>query len=283
MEKGADSFRLRPEYLLCMTALLWSTGGVLVKWITWEPMAIAGMRSAFAACVLQVAYRRGCLDFSVAQIAAAVFYAINVILFVLSNKLTTAANAIVLQYMAPVYVAIFSGYVLGERVRRLEWVFILAAFGGVCLFFLDGLSVEGFRGNILAIIGGVAFAFYIIFMRKQKRGNPLGSVLLGNIITVLVAMPFMRGLSFSDVNWTGLILLGVFQLGLSHVLYARAIKKVTAIKSAMIPMAEPVLNPLWVFLFLGEMPGKWAFCGGVVVIAAVMGFSWVSASAERVD
>ena len=272
---------IRAEYLLCLTALLWSTGGVLIKSIDLGPMAIAGMRSALAIPVLLLVTRRGHLNFSRAQIAASICYAVNVTLFVWSNKLTTAANAILLQYMAPVYVAIFSGLFLAERIKKTDWACIAVALAGMSLFFFGKLAPGHLLGNILAVISGLSFAFYIIFMRMQKNAHPLGSVLLGNIITALIALPFMLKTVSSSVNWTPLILLGSIQLGLSHVIYSAAIKRATALKATMIPMIEPILNPLWVFLFIHELPAVWTFIGGFVVIAAVAAHSLISASAEN--
>jgi drug/metabolite transporter (DMT)-like permease len=259
--------------LLLSTTLLWSTGGVLVKWISCDPMTIAGMRSLLAIPMLLLFFRGNRFTWSVAQIGAALCYAANVILFVVSTRLTTAANAIVLQYMAPVYVAIFSGVFLQERIRKIDWVVIVIALSGMCLFFKDKLTADNYLGNILAILGGICFGFYIIFMRMQKDAFPLGSVLLGNIIAAIIAMPFMFRSFPSAGSWGGLILLGVFQLGLSHALYSAAIKHVTAFASAMIFMIEPILNPLWVFLFLGELPGKWSAAGGVIVITSVVWYS----------
>ena len=162
----------------------------------------------------------------------------------------------------------------------MDWVVILVALSGMCLFFKDKLSADNYLGNILAILGGVCFGFYIIFMRMQKDAFPLGSVLLGNIIAAIAAMPFMFRSFPSAGSWVGLVLLGVFQLGLSHALYSRAIKDVPAFGSSMVFMIEPILNPLWVFLFIGEVPGKWAMGGGVIVITSVV---WYSLSRLKVN
>jgi len=206
---------------------------------------------------------------------------VNVILFVVATKLTTAANAILLQYTAPVYVAIFSGIFLSERIKKLDWFVIFMVMSGMYLFFLDELSTGNLLGNLLAILGGLFFAFYIIFMRKQKSGFPLGSTLLGNIIAAFCTIPFMFGPAPNASGWVGLILLGVIQLGLSHVLYSVAIRKVSALKSIMIPMVEPILNPVWVFLLLGERPGFWAMVGGIIVVAAVAWHSVIIQTSRR--
>lgn len=258
----------RAVLLLILTACLWSTGGVLIKWITWHPLAIAGMRSAFAALFLWAVLGRPAFSWSAIQISGGIAHAASVLLFVTATKLTTAANAIVLVYTAPVYVALFSTWFLHEPVRRLDWLVIAGVLGGMGLFFLDQLSLAGWWGNLCAIGGGMAFAWLVLCMRQQQAAA-LQTVLLGNIIATLAGAPFMFQ-SFPDAaSWLGLGLSGTLQIGLSFVLYSRAIQHVRAIEAVVIPMIEPLLNPLWVMLLLGEVPGRWARLGGAVVVLAV--------------
>jgi drug/metabolite transporter (DMT)-like permease len=254
---------------LIATSILWSSGGLLLKMISWNPIAIAGMRSAIAAIVLLAFLRRPHMTWSSAQIGGAIAYTVTVILFVSANKLTTAANAILLQYTSPIYVALFGAWFLRERATRLDWVIILVVMGGMVLFFLDDLTTGGFWGNVCAISSGATFACFVLFMRKQKNDSPVESVLLGNILTALVGFPFMFEAMPNASGWIGLVLLGVFQLGLSHALYATAIKHVTALEAILIPVIEPILNPLWVFLIVGETPGPWAFLGGFIILFSV--------------
>jgi drug/metabolite transporter (DMT)-like permease len=160
-------------------SVLWSSGGLLIKWVSWNPLAIAGARSAIAAVVLLVALRRPHFSWSFAQVGGAVVYTATVTLFVAATKLTTAANAILLQYTAPVYAALFGAWFLGERVAWLDWVTIAAVIGGMLLFFLDRLTPGGLWGNVLAIASGVSYAGLVTFLRKQKDSSPLESVLMG--------------------------------------------------------------------------------------------------------
>lgn len=257
-------------FFLVIAALLWSCGGFLIKWVAWNPPAIAGTRSLIAAGLMFV-YRRRKFDFnwSPAQIGGAVAYAATVMSFVTANKMTTAANAILLQYMAPVFVALFAYWFLGEKTSRLDWIIIGITLGGMTLFFLDNLSAGNFLGNLVALFSGVAFAGVALFSRKQKEGSPLESFFLGNILTGLVGLPFMFQSAPNASGWVGLILLGVFQLGISYIIYAEAMKRVTALEGVLIPVIEPILNPVWVFLLLHEVPGKWALIGGVVVLVSV--------------
>ncbi len=255
--------------LLIGTSILWSFGGLLIKWVSWNPIAIAGMRSAIAAVLLLLVIRRPRFDWSATQLSCAAAYAGTVILFVIANKLTTAANAILLQYTAPIYVAVLGAWFLKEKARLVDWLCIFFTLGGMVLFFLDELTTGGLLGNIIAIVSGICFASMIVLMRKQKAGSPIESVLLGNIATALICAPFMFGSMPDRSSWIGLSLLGILQLGLSYILYSKAIKHVTALEGVLIPVLEPVLNPLWVLLLLGEKPGPWSIAGGFIVLVSV--------------
>jgi drug/metabolite transporter (DMT)-like permease len=259
----------RAVLLLVVAAVLWSLGGLLIKLVVWNPIAIAGTRSAIAALLMLIFRRKMHFNLGPAQMGGALCYAATVILFVIANKWTTAANAILLQYTAPVYVALLSTWLLKERITRSDLITIFAALGGMILFFLDDLSSGGFWGNIIAILSGVAFAGTALCLRKQKDGSPLESVFLGNIIAFLIGLPFILRSSPTAAGWLGLVLLGVFQLGFSYIFYAEAIKHVTALEATLIPVIEPILNPIWVFLLLKEKPGTWAVLGGIIVLLSV--------------
>ena len=261
--------KTRAVLFLIIAAVLWSSGGLLIKVVAWNPLAIAGTRSAIAALVILAFRRRVRLNWSFAQIGGAVCYAATVILFVLANKWTTAANAILLQYTAPIYVAVLSYWFLRERISKWDVAAMAATISGMILFFLDNLSRGGILGNFIAILSGIAFAGTALFLRKQKDSSPLGSVFLGNIVAFLIGIPFMLQSSPGAAGWLGLILLGVFQLGCSYILYAEALRYVTALEGILIPIIEPILNPIWVFLLLGEKPGKWAVVGGTIVLLSI--------------
>jgi drug/metabolite transporter (DMT)-like permease len=255
-------------YLIC-AALLWSTGGFFIKWVEWNPLAIAGARSAVGAVLIGIVLRKKDLSWSREQILCALAYAATVILFVVANKLTTAANTILLQYTAPIYVALFSFAFLKERVTALDWITTVVVFGGMVLFFMDDFDTRGLLGNILAILSGMTYAAMAMLMRRQKDGSPLSSVFLGNIITALIGFPFMFRSMPSAAGFLGITLLGTVQLGLPYILYSTAIKSVSALEAVLIPVIEPITNPIWVFLMLGEIPGKGAIAGGIIVLGAV--------------
>lgn len=255
---------------LALAAILWSSGGVLIKWTDWHPMAIAGGRSLISAGVIWLAFRHQQLSFSPIQWAGAAAYCSMVSTFVIATKLTTAANAILFQYTAPVYVALLGGWLLGERTTRRDWLTICLVFGGMIFFFLDKVTAGGMIGNIFGIASGISFGLFVIFMRMQKDASPFGSVLLGNLLAFLISIPFLIDSAFTASNITAVGFLGTFQLGLAYVLYTKAICYVRALEATIITTLEPILNPVWVFIFLGETPGVYALIGGLVVVAAVM-------------
>jgi len=262
--------RLLPPLLLLLAALCWSLGGVLIKSIDWPPMAIAAGRSAVAIPVMLLCIGRPRFSFSLAQVGGAIAYALTVALFVFATRMTTAANAIFLQYTAPIYVAIIGRWYLGERALRIDWLVIAVALVGIALFFFDRLTIAGFWGNIVALGSGLTFALLALFLRKEKAGSPVASIILGNLIVALAGIPFMLREPLGVGSGWRLLLLGAVQLGLPYVLYGVAIRHVTALEATLIPLIEPVLNPLWVMLALGERPGPWAIFGGALVLAAVL-------------
>jgi drug/metabolite transporter (DMT)-like permease len=266
-----QTHRFFAPLLLLISALLWSLGGILIKSVQWNSLAVAGARSGIAFLVILAFCRKVPWRFSKLEIAGAVAYAATVILFVCATRLTTAANAIFLQYTAPIYVAVVGHWWLGERARRLDWLIIAIALGGIALFFIDQLTTDGLWGNILALASGVSFAAMVLLFRRNKAGAPIVSVLLGNFLATVVAIPFMIGSLPTVTSWGPLLLLGVVQLGLPYVLYTNAIKRVTALEATLIPLIEPILNPIWVMIALGERPGPWAAAGGVLVVGAVFG------------
>jgi drug/metabolite transporter (DMT)-like permease len=258
----------RAVWCLVAAALLWSLGGLLIKWIDWHPLAIAGARSAIAAVTLLVLLPRPRFTFSAVQCAAAGCYVGTVALFVSATKLTTAANAIFLQYTAPIYIALFGAWLLHEKPSRLDWLLLLLTLGGIGLFFIDQITLSGWWGNVAALASGLSFAGLALLLRKQKDAAPADSVLLGNLLTALLFLPFMLRSAPGRGSWLALGLLGVFQLGVSYALFTQGIRHVRALEASLLSTIEPVLNPIWVALALGERPQFWAIVGGLLVLTS---------------
>jgi drug/metabolite transporter (DMT)-like permease len=233
------------------------------------PLAVSGLRSLIAAAIISIYLKKPKFTWSLYQILGAIAYASMAITFVSATRLTTSANAVLLQYTAPIYVAILGGLILKEKVALKDWITIAVTLIGVVLFFVDSFSLGGMMGNILAIISGFCFAFFIVCSRQQKEGSPMETILLGNVVTAVACIPFVINASYDMTSILGIVSLGIIQFGIPYVLYGIAIKHIRALDAVMIAVIEPILNPIWVLIFLGEIPGAWAILGGIIVLAAV--------------
>ena len=256
--------------LLVLTAFFWSLGGLMIKKVNLHPMAIAGWRSAIAVVCLLLWIRKPKITGSLPQIGCAVAYAGNMFSFIAATKLTTAANAILLQYTAPAYVAIFGIWLLKEYPRRIDWWAVVLTLVGMVLFFFDRISLTGMWGNLAGVTAGITFAGLILLLRKQKEGSPVESVILGNALTALLALPLLVRNMPTAQDWIWLALLGSVQTAVPYIIYSVAIRHVTALEGTLVPVIEPLLNPTWAFLFLGEVPGFWAVFGGMIILSAVI-------------
>lgn len=260
---------MRGLLLLLGAAVLWSTGGFLIKLVDVSGMAVSSARSLIAVFTLIALTRRVPLRPSIQVVRGGILYALTVTTFVVATKLTTAANAIVLQYAAPVYVALLSARFLGERVSRRDWGAIGVVLLGMAIFFADGITVGNNLGNLVAILSGVCFALFVVSLRQLRDQNPVDAVIVGNVLAFLLGSPWLLDSSWNLESIFGICLLGFFQLGLSYYLYTQAIVHVTALEAVLIPVLEPLLNPVWVYVGMGELPSKWAICGASLVLTAV--------------
>jgi drug/metabolite transporter (DMT)-like permease len=270
----------RGSLAMAACAFLWSLAGLFIKLIDWNPFAVAGGRSLIAVSFLLLWVKKPKFTFSKAQLGAAAANAATMLLFVYANKNTTSANAILLQYGSPVYVAIMAAIFLKERPRVEHWAALGAIIVGMYLLFADGLGAGSLGGNIAALASGLAFALYVIFMRMQKDGSPIESVILAHAMTAVLALGvclFLPAPRLSPSSLAALAGLGIFQIGLASVLFSYGIKRISAVQSILLAGIEPLLNPLWVFLVTGEAPTARAMLGGGVIIVAVVVSSVVSA------
>ncbi|MGB3366051.1 MAG: DMT family transporter [Acidaminobacteraceae bacterium] len=266
--------------MLALAAVLWSTGGILIKLVEWNSIAIAGVRSGISAILMLVylKYMRkkntGSSKLNIkltkVKLIGACIYASTVILFVVANKLTSSANVILLQYTAPIWVAVFSGLVLNEKVRKADWTSIVCVMFGMGLFFVGDIEKGEMLGNIFAALSGLSLAGVILTLKLQEDGTAVEMTFIGNGITFLIGIPFMLLSIPSLTSILGLILLGVFQLGLAYILFAESVKHVSAVEAILVPVIEPLLNPVWVFVFAGETPKIMAVIGGTIVVLSVV-------------
>lgn len=297
---------LNPVAALALCALLWSFGGLVIKLIKWDALAIAGVRSLLGMITVTIAFRRppklfvrrdenslqgqnaggnqNCVQDQKARpkkidwrattnlLLGGFFYAATMLLFVPATKMTTAANAILLQYTNPIYIIIFGPLLAGEKS---DWIDITAVAGilaGMVLLLWGDLGGGQMAGNILALLSGVTYGGTTIFLRRAKNTRPSDSLNLSCLLSFLFAIPFIvkAGLPQSAMSYPALLCLGVFQIGMPAVLLSIGIEKVPALSSVIITMIEPMMNPVWVALFAGEVPSASSVFGGLVILACIV-------------
>ena len=278
-----DSLSERRKAILYLTlaAILWSTSGLFVKILNLQPISIMAGRSIFASIVFLIYLRRVPTRFNRWQLLAAGAFILTQFLFVTSTKMTTAANSIFLQYTAPIYIILLAYWFLGEKPSRTDWVSMAVIFLGLILFFGDKLNTEGLYGNLLAILSGVTSAVMMVAFRAQKDGNPAESNLIAFLATAGFGLPFLLRDAWTADSLLILAFLGVFQIGFAFIFFTKGIKHIPALEANLIGTLEPVLNPIWVFLFYGESMGRFALFGGLVVLGGVVLSAVGSAKAAK--
>ncbi len=267
--------RQKAILFLVLTAVLWSTSGLLIKVSDWQPLSILAGRSALAAGLFFVYLRGRRFRITPLHLLGATAFLATQYLYITSIKMTTAANAIFLQYTAPIYVMILGAWWLKERPTRADGVSVIAVMAGMGFFFGDQLSFghsltsPTMIGSLLALISGVTMAVMTVALRAQKDGDPAETLLLSYVAGALLGTPAMVREAWTLPNVGIVIFLGIFQIGLAFVLYSMAIRVVRALETTLIVTLEPILNPLWVFLAIGEAPGPLALLGALLVVSGV--------------
>lgn len=259
------------QMLVC--ASFWSIAGIFIKMIPWNGFAIAGVRSLFAGLAIFVCMRLMGISYILNRktLMTGVFTACIYICFVCANKLTTAANAIVIQYTCPVFIVIFEVLFYGKKARKQDLAVVLLTLAGIALFFFDQLEGGYILGNIVAIIAGMFMAGMFVTMGELEENQRFSGILNAQILTFLVGLPFFlfTGTVITATSVVCIVILGVIQLGLPYVLYIKATKYCPPLACSLLSTIEPLLNPVWVFIFDGERPGMFALIGGVVVIVSI--------------
>jgi drug/metabolite transporter, DME family len=268
-----------PIALVLAAVILWSTGGLFIKLTSLDPFAVNAGRSAFAAVVVAIfTFRKG-LKIDGFTVFVSLLYAGTLTCFVYATKNTTAANAIFLQYTAPVYILLLSPLILGEKFQYKDLVTVVVCIGGMSLFFVENRESASapniFGGNIAALISGAFFGLYMIFLRHPRSltKNPAISVFYGNLIIGLLMLPFLiqsPPAQVSAKDWMAITFLGVFQIGTAYILFTKGLAAgVRAMDASVVGFIEPLFNPIWVFLFVGERPSAWAVLGGTIIVLTV--------------
>jgi DME family drug/metabolite transporter len=285
-QTGGGALHVSPLLLVLGAALLWSTGGLFIKWTSLSAVELTFGRSLLAAVTVALFTRHEGFRLNALTALTSLLYAALLLLFVVATKWTTAANAIFLQYTAPIYVLVLEPLFYKEKFRRADLLVVAACVAGMSLFFVGKLRPQDVSGNLAALASGLCFAFYILFLRHPhtQRVNRASSVIYGNLLLVVFTAPAGLSALGRMTAWDSLsvLYLGVFQIGLAYTLFTLGMARgVRSLDAAIVGYIEPVLNPVWVYLFLGERPSTWAILGGSIIIAAVVAHSILGASKRK--
>ena len=255
---------------IVIAALLWSTGGIGVKGVPDPPLKVTFYRSVFAAITLFAVFRRDLrVRVSPSFVAAIISYGACLTTFVVATKWTTAANAIFLQYAGVIWVLLLSPLVLREPMRSRDVIAISTALVGMALFFLGKFETRGMAGNGMALLSSFFFAGLILALRRE-HGSSRAAVAWGNIFIAVALFPFvMDDLALTTKSFFAFVFLGVFQIGIAYAFFVKGLQYVTATQASLTGMLEPIMNPIWVFLFLGEKPSVYAVAGALIVLVAI--------------
>jgi drug/metabolite transporter (DMT)-like permease len=269
----ADSKLPRTHHLdggrlfILAAAVLWSLAGVFIKFLDLHPLVIVFYRSLFASLVFMPFLKRTGFQFNRAILVSVVSYTAAISAFVSANKLTSAANAIMLQYTAPIFVFLFSWLVLGQRISKLTGFALAVAMIGVGIISLDSAGDPEMAGVLLALLSGVLFAAYMVNLQRAKTVSPVFLTWINNLVCALLLFWVVASQLALTVNQTIiLVVMGAVQLGMPYFLFSKGLQTVSLQEASLIALIEPVLNPVWVALMVGEIPSMATLMGGAMIL-----------------
>ena len=271
---ASEDRRISPIVFVLIAVFLWSTGGLFIKLTTLDAYQVTFFRSLFAAVTVLIITRKDGLKINAFGIVATLIYCLLLFLFVWATKKTTAANAIFLQYTAPIYILILAPFVIGEKFHWRDLMTVVVVLAGMSLFFVGQLRLEDYQGNVAALGSGILLGLYIMLLKHPKAEglNPVITVIYGNFLLALVNLP--SGISalptMTGMDWFAVTFLGIFQIGISYILFIKGVRGGTRpLDASLIGFIEPLLNPVWVFIFVGERPSQWALLGGAIIVITI--------------
>lgn len=269
--------------MVFIAALLFSTGGLLVKLIPWQSLSINSFRSILSVCILFIFAKASRQKIKVTPgiIAGACIVCASTTLYTAATKLTTAANAILLQFTAPIFVILFMWLIFKERPRKLDVIASVIVFCGIGCFFLDGLGTGNMLGNCLAVLAGVCYG-WIFMLNKIPGGDPLSSTLLGHGLAALIGLPWLvQETQFDSQTMIAAVVLGVFQLGIAYVFLTVGVKYAPPVSASLVTGVEPILNPILVAVVVGETITGLSLVGGAIVFLTIMAYNVIGARMDR--
>ena len=260
----------RGRLLILLAAFFWSLAGVFIKFLDLHPLTIVFYRSLFASLIFVPFLKPSQFRFNTATVVSVISYTAAITAFVSANKLTTAANAIVLQYTAPVLVYLFSRLVLGEKISPPNALALAVSMVGVGFISFDSAGKPEMPGVVLALVSGVLFAIYMLNLQRIKEFSASYVTWLNNLCCAVLLLPLAeRPLSLSPDQLCIVAVMGGVQLGLPYFLFSKGLQTIPLQEAALIALIEPVLNPLWVALTVGEIPSFATFIGGAMILMAL--------------
>lgn len=263
-----------------LSAICFASGGLLIKLNSWSSLSISGSRSIFAFIVFLIYMKKTnhAIRFNFPILIGVLANSLMSLTFIMANKLTSAANAIILQFTLPIYIMLLLWIMEKKRPDRISIVSALLSFTGILFFFFDSISAGGTLGNILAIVSG--FFYAVVFVIKRIPGADFeSSALISFALNFVIGLPFYpRETDFSTVNLVTVVLLGVVQIGCAYIFLNAALDKLPPVGVSLISMLEPILNPILVAIFYGETIGKISLIGGVIVLSSAFYYNLRSSS-----
>lgn len=278
-----------PRIQVVLAALLLSSGGVAIKACAFTGWQVASFRAGAAALALVLLRPEVLKEITLKTLAVGLAYGAAAITFVVANKLTTSANAIFIQSSAPLYICLLGPLLLGEAIRRRDLWLMAAMASGLSLFFLGetqaSLSApEPLKGNLVAAFSGLVWGLSILGIRWLSRdgGSGLAAVACGCVMACLGTLPLALPLEGgAPLDWSIVIYLGVVTMAIVFILVSEATRHLNALETGLLLLVEPVLNPLWSWLVLGERPGGFALGGGALILGATLVNAWGAGRGER--
>jgi drug/metabolite transporter (DMT)-like permease len=270
-EITASDLRLRRARLfLLFAAVLWSLAGIFIKFLSLPPLTIVFYRSLFASLFFAFFVRRSIAVPRVALLVSALAYTAAISAFVSANKITTAANAIALQYTAPMFVFMIVHFLFGEKITGASWISLVLGMLGIAVICVGSAGQPDAVGVMIALLSGLLFSIYMVSLRFLKEFNPGTLTFLNNLVCCLILLPLVGSeLSLSLKEGWIVAVMGVVQLGIPYWLFSKGLEQISVQEASLIVLIEPVLNPLWVALIVGELPSGATLVGGLCIVGSL--------------
>jgi drug/metabolite transporter, DME family len=268
----------RARLALLLAAVLWSLAGIFIKFLSLPPLTIVFYRSLFASLFFTFFVRKSIAAPKVALLVSALAYTAAISAFVSANKITTAANAIALQYTAPIFVFVIVHVLFGEKITGLSWISLVLGMLGIAVIGVGSAGQPDAAGVMIALLSGLLFSIYMVSLRFLKEFNPGTLTFLNNMVCCLILLPWVGSeLTLSLKEGWIVAVMGVVQLGIPYWLFSKGLERISVQEASLIVLIEPVLNPIWVALIVGELPSGATLVGGLFIVGS-LAFRYVRSS-----